>query len=84
MQVIHDQATIYHPPRNDDYFLRNHIYQNFDKVLNNYPNSGIILLGDFNQFNPGSLCTSFKLKKLACSFPNTRVQYARSNLFIAY
>jgi hypothetical protein len=64
MQVIHDQATIYHPPRNDDYLLRNHIYQNFDKVLNNYPNSGIILLGDFNQFNPGSLCTSFKLKKL--------------------
>lgn len=60
-------ATIYHPPGNDDYLLRNHIYQNLYKALNTYPNSGIILLGDFNQFNPGSLCTSFKLKKLVHS-----------------
>ena len=56
-------ATIYHPPGNDDYLLRNHIYQNLDNALNTHPNSAIILLGDFNQFKPGSLCTSFKLKK---------------------
>ena len=56
-------ATIYHPPGNDDYALRNHIFQSLDRALNRYPNSGIVLLGDFNQFNPGSLCSSFKLKK---------------------
>ena len=55
--------TIYRPPVNDDYALRNHIFQFLDRALNRYPNSGIVLLGDFNQFNPGSLCSSFKLKK---------------------
>ncbi len=28
-----------------------------------FPNSGIVLLGDFNHFNHCSLCSSFKLKK---------------------
>ena len=56
-------VTIYHPPGNDDYALRNHIFQFLDRALNRYPNSGIVLLGDFNQFNPGSLCSSSKLKK---------------------
>mgnify|MGYP002803938125 FL=1 len=56
-------ATMYHLPGKDDYALRNHILQFLDRALNRYPNSGIVLLGDFNQFNPGSLCSSFKLKK---------------------
>ena len=58
-------VTIYHPPPpgNDDYALRSHIFQFLDRALNRYPNSGIVLLGDFNQFNPGSLCSSFNLKK---------------------
>ena len=46
-------ATMYHPPGNDDYALRSHIFQFLDRALNRYPNSGIVLLGDFNQFNPG-------------------------------
>ena len=29
-----------------------------------YPSSGILVLGDFNQFRPGNLCGSFKLKKI--------------------
>ena len=41
-------ATIYHPPGNDDYSLRNYIYQNLDRALSTHPNSGIVLLGDFN------------------------------------
>ena len=57
-------ATVYHPPKNDDYLLRNHIFQCLDAALSTYPNSGIILMGDFNQFNPGNLCSSFRLKKL--------------------
>ena len=56
-------ATIYHPPGNDDHALRNHIFQYLDRALNRHPNSEIVLLGDFNQFNPGYLCSSFKLKK---------------------
>ena len=58
-------ATIYHPPGNDDHALGNHIFQYLDRALNRHPNSGIVLLGDLlgNQFNPGYLCSYFKLKK---------------------
>ena len=35
-----------------------------DHLLTVYPISGILVLGDFNQFRPGNLCGSFKLKKI--------------------
>ena len=57
-------GTIYHPPRNDDRCLRVHIFKCLDHLLTVYPNSGILVLGDFNQFRPGNLCGSFKLKKI--------------------
>jgi hypothetical protein len=57
-------GIIYHPPRNDDRHLRFHIFKCLDQLLTTYPNSGILVLGDFNQFNPGNLCCSFKLRKL--------------------
>ena len=57
-------GTIYHPPRNDDQCLRAHIFKCLDHLLTVYPNSGILVLGDFNQFRPGNLCGSFKLKKI--------------------
>ena len=57
-------GTIYHPPRNDDSCLRNHIFKCLDHLLTIYPNSGILILGDFSKFHPGNLCRSFKLEKL--------------------
>ncbi|CAB4006245.1 Hypothetical predicted protein [Paramuricea clavata] len=57
-------VTVYHPPQNNNNILRNHLFQSLDIALTKYPNSGIIILGDFNQFKPGSLCSSYKLKKL--------------------
>ena len=49
---------------NDDNKLRAYLFDCLDKALSNHPNSGIIVLGDFNQFKPGNLCSSFKLKNL--------------------
>mgnify|MGYP002803580434 FL=1 len=57
-------GTIYHPPRKDDRCLRAHIFKCLDHLLTVYPNSGILVLGDFNQFRPGNLCGSLKLKKI--------------------
>ena len=57
-------VTVYHPPQNNNNILRNHLFQFLDIALTKYPNSGIIILGDFNQFKLGSLCSSYKLKKL--------------------
>ena len=56
-------AVIYHPPGNDDNELRAYLFSCLDKALSAHPNSAIILLGNFNQFKPGNLCSSFKLKK---------------------
>ena len=35
-----------------------------DTLLTSHPNSAVMVMGDFNQFKPGNLCSSFKLKKL--------------------
>ena len=56
-------GAVYHP-NNDDNTLCAHIFEALDKALTNYPNSAIILAGDFNKFTPGNLCLSFKLKQL--------------------
>ena len=57
-------GTVYHPPQSDDHVLRMHIFKCLDSLLATYPNSAILVLGDFNQFKPGNLCNSFRLKKL--------------------
>jgi hypothetical protein len=57
-------GTVYHPPQSDDNVLRMHIFKCLDSLLATYPNSAILVLGDFNQFKPGNLCNSFRLKKL--------------------
>ena len=57
-------GTVYHPPGNDDNKLRAYLFDCLDKAFSNHPNSGIIVLGDFNQFKPRNLCSSFKLKNL--------------------
>jgi hypothetical protein len=50
-------ATVYHPPQTKDYLLRDHLFQSLYTALAEFPNAGIIILGDFNQFTPGSLCS---------------------------
>ncbi|CAB4001956.1 Hypothetical predicted protein [Paramuricea clavata] len=57
-------GTVYHPPQSDDHVLRMHIFKCLDSLLATYPNSAILVLGDFNQFKPGNLCNSFRLTKL--------------------
>ncbi|XP_028403413.1 uncharacterized protein LOC114526110 [Dendronephthya gigantea] len=57
-------GTVYHPPQSDDHALRTHIFKCLDSSLANHPNSAVLVLGDFNQFKPGNLCNSFRLKTL--------------------
>ena len=54
----------YHPPQNNDLAMINHLFQSLDSTLACFPNSGIILMGDFNKFNPGPLISSFDLKEI--------------------
>jgi hypothetical protein len=57
-------ASDYHSPQNNDLTLTNHLFGSLDNTLTSFPNAGIILLGDFNQFKPGSLTSSFNLKQV--------------------
>ena len=55
-------GTVYHPPQSDDRALRSHIFKCLDSSLAVHPNSAIVVLCHFNQFQPANLCSSFKLK----------------------
>ena len=57
-------ATVYHPPQNNDLELKKHLFQSLDSALAKFPNAAIIILGDFNELNPGSLISSFNLKQM--------------------
>ena len=48
-------GTVYHPPQSDDHVLRMHIFKFLDSLLATYPNSAILVFGDFNQFKPDNL-----------------------------
>ena len=60
-------GTVYHPPQGDDRILRSHIFNSLDSLLATYPNSAIMLFGDFNQFKPANLCSSLNLRNLSQS-----------------
>ena len=57
-------AFVYHSSQNNDHTLRNHLFESLDNAFTNFFNAGIVLLGDFNQFKPGSLTSSFHLKQV--------------------
>jgi hypothetical protein len=57
-------GVIYHPPGSNDIDLQTHFKENLDSILSSYPDSGIILTGNFNQFKHKRLCSSFSLKQI--------------------
>ena len=57
-------ATVYHPPQNNDLELKKHLFQSLDSAFAKFPNATIVILGDFNNLNPGSLISSFNLKQM--------------------
>ena len=56
-------ATVYHPPQNNDLELKKYLFQSLDSALAKFPNAVIVILGDFNNLNPGSVISSFNLKQ---------------------
>ncbi|XP_044170468.1 uncharacterized protein LOC122954487 [Acropora millepora] len=57
-------ATVYHPPQNNDLELKKHLFQSLDSALAKFPNAAIVILGEFNKLNPGSLISSFNIKQM--------------------
>ena len=61
-------GILYHPPNADNSMMLNYLYECLVSVETQFPRSGIIILGDFNQLKTSRLQNSFKLKQLV-KFP---------------
>ena len=57
-------ATIYHPPKANNWLLSRHICTSIDTILQRHPHAGIMLTGDFNHFKDSYLKSSFKLSQI--------------------
>ena len=57
-------GIVYHPPSSSDFAMLEYLTNCLSTIESRYPNSGIILLGDFNQLNIASLNRSYNLKQI--------------------
>ena len=61
-------GTVYHPPSASDSEMLNYLINCLSSIEAQSPNSGILLLGDFNKLKVTKLKSSFKLKQII-TFP---------------
>ena len=57
-------GLVYHPPQADNNELYDHLITSLDKILASYPTAGVIVMGDFNQFDSKRLCRNTSLKQI--------------------
>ena len=50
-------GAVYHPPKADNRLMLDHLISSMDTISRQHPQTGIILLGDFNQLPEGQLRT---------------------------
>ena len=61
-------GVLYHPPSANDHLMINYLLECLTCIEVQFPNSGIIIAGDFNKLNITRLRNGFKLKQLT-KFP---------------
>ena len=57
-------GLVYHPPSADDRLMINYLFESLTCVEAQFPNSGVIIAGDFNKLNTSRLRNAFKLKQI--------------------
>ncbi|CAB3989052.1 Hypothetical predicted protein [Paramuricea clavata] len=57
-------CVLYNPPLADNNELYEYIIVSLDKILLQYPGAGVIVMGDFNQFDTKRLCRNSSLKQI--------------------
>ena len=57
-------GTVYHPPSAVDALMLDFLSKNMSSIEARFPDSGIILLGDFNKLNTSRLKNNFKMKQI--------------------
>ena len=61
-------GTVYHPPNSNDTVMLEYLMDCLSSIESRYPNSGTILLGDFNKLKIARLKRSYNLKQIV-NFP---------------
>ena len=57
-------GVLYHPPGADNAAMLEYLSHCLSFIESNLPNSGLILLGDFNKLNTIRLCSCYRLKQI--------------------
>ena len=61
-------GIIYHPPNNNNPAILDYLWQSLSSIESRFPNSGLLIVGDFNRLNTKRLQNSFDLKQIV-KFP---------------
>ena len=61
-------GIIYHPPNNNNPAILDYLWQRLLSIESRFPNSGLLIVGDFNRLNTKRLQNSFDLKQIV-KFP---------------
>ena len=61
-------GIIYHPPNDNDPAILDYLWQSLSSIESRFPNSGLLIVGDFNRLNTKRLQNSFDLKQIV-TFP---------------
>ena len=61
-------GIIYHPPNNNNPAILDYLWQRLLSIESRFPNSGLLIVGDFNWLNTKRLQNSFDLKQIV-NFP---------------
>ena len=57
-------GIIYHPPNNNNPAILDYLWQSLSSIESRFPNSGLLIVGDFNRLNTKRLQNSFDLKQI--------------------
>ena len=73
-------TVVYHPPGADSQLITNHLFQSLSAAEPTFPNCGLIVAGDFNHLNVGSLQRHFnQLIKAVGQIANKGPSHSRFN-----
>jgi hypothetical protein len=63
-------GTLHHPPSANNQEILEHLLKCLSTIESRFPNSGVILLGDFNKLNVSRIkCRNFRFKQIV-NFPH--------------
>ena len=57
-------GVVYFPPKSNDWLNTQHLISSIDSISTVHPNSGIILIGDFNLIKDRHLIANLKIKQI--------------------